>query len=138
MLSRTDTRVPSTTLSRSGGKSEPETPHQWVAVAFYLSLETAMRRGEILSLCWADIFFEERYAHLARTKNGDERDVPLSKAAIALLNIIKEKPRGQPIVPVQPGYFSALFHKAKREVGLNHIRFNDSSDRKSTRLNSST
>lgn len=108
------------------GKSEPETPQQWVAFAFYLALETAMRRGEILSLCWADIFFEERYAHLARTKNGDERDVPLSKAAIALLNIIKEKPRGQPLVPVQPGYFSALFQKAKREVGLNHIRFHDS------------
>lgn len=108
------------------GRSEPETPQQWVAFAFYFALETAMRRGEILSLCWADIFFEDRYAHLEKTKNGDERDVPLSKAAIALLNIIKEKPRGYPIVPVQPGYFSALFQKAKREVGLNHIRFHDS------------
>ncbi len=108
------------------GKSEPETPQQWVAFAFYFALETAMRRGEILSLSWSDIFFDDRYAHLERTKNGDERDVPLSKAAITLLNIIGERPRGNPIVPVRPGYFSALFQKAKREAGLNHIRFHDS------------
>jgi len=108
------------------GKSEPQTPQQWVAFAFYFALETAMRRGEILSLSWANIFFDERYAHLAKTKNGEERDVPLSKAAIALLNIIVEKPLDEVIVPVKPGYFSALFQKAKREAGLDHIRFHDS------------
>lgn len=32
------------------GQSEPVTPGQWVAFAFYLALETAMRKGEILSL----------------------------------------------------------------------------------------
>lgn len=50
-------------------------------VRFYLALETAMRKGEILSLRWSDIDFDARHAHLDITKNGDERDVPLSKAA---------------------------------------------------------
>ena len=44
-----------------------------------------MRKGEILSLRWADIDFAARHAHLDMTKNGDERFVPLSKAAMALL-----------------------------------------------------
>ncbi|NKJ00942.1 tyrosine-type recombinase/integrase [Novosphingobium sp. SG707] len=79
------------------GKSEPTMSAQWVAFAFYLALETAMRKGEILSLRWSDIDFDARHAHLDMTKNGEERDVPLSKVAMALLQIVKKR---QPTAPV--------------------------------------
>jgi integrase len=71
-----------------------------------------MRKGEILSLRWADIDFDERHAHLDMTKNGDERDVPLSKAAMA----------------------HKLFRKAKRDVGLSHFHFHDSRREAATTL----
>ena len=108
------------------GASEPETSSQWVAFAFYIALETAMRKGEILSLHWVDIDFDERRAHLDMTKNGDQRDVPLSKAAIALLRIVKNRKPTAPIVPVQTGHFDKLFREAKRDAGLTHIHFHDS------------
>lgn len=108
------------------GQSEPVTPSQWVAFAFYLALETAMRKGEILSLRWADIDFEERHAHLDMTKNGDERYVPLSKAAMALLRIVRNRNPAAPVVPVQSGNFGKLFHDAKRDAKLAHIHFHDS------------
>ncbi len=41
-----------------------------------------MRRGELLSLRWCDVDLEQRVAHLAMTKNGDARGVPLSSRAI--------------------------------------------------------
>lgn len=107
------------------GKSEPTTSSQWVAFAFYLALETAMRKGEILSLRWADIDFDGRYAHLDMTKNGDERDVPLSKAAMTLLRIVKKRRPSAPVLPVQTGNFDKLFRDAKREAGLSHIHFHD-------------
>lgn len=108
------------------GISEPTTSGQWVAFAFYLALETAMRKGEILSLRWSDIDFDARHAHLDMTKNGDERDVPLSKAAMALLRIVKKREPAAPAVPVQTGHFDKLFRDAKREAGLSHIHFHDS------------
>ena len=108
------------------GTSEPETTAQWAAFAFYLALETAMRKGEVLSLCWSDVNFDERQAHLSKTKNGHERDVPLSKAAMTLLQIVKEPDPASPVVPVQSGNLDKLFRNAKINVGLSHIHFHDS------------
>lgn len=53
--------------------------------AFLLSLETAMRAGEILSLTWDHVNLADRYVTLPRTKNGDSRQVPLSRDAAAIL-----------------------------------------------------
>lgn len=50
-----------------------------------LAVETAMRRGELLGLCWGDIDWEKRITHLDLTKNGDSRDVPLSPRAYETL-----------------------------------------------------
>lgn len=108
------------------GISEPETSGQWVAFAFYLALETAMRKGEILSLRWSDIDFTARHAHLDVTKNGDERFVPLSKAAMKLLKIVKHRSPSAPVVPIQAGNFDKLFRAARRDAGLMHIHFHDS------------
>lgn len=50
-----------------------------------LAIETAMRRGEIVSLRWEHIDLKRRVAHLPNTKNGNSRDVPLSSKAVAAL-----------------------------------------------------
>ena len=43
-----------------------------------LAIETAMRKGELLSLKWCYIDFEKSVALLPQTKNGSPRWVPLS------------------------------------------------------------
>lgn len=108
------------------GSSRPRTPGQWVGFAFYLALETAMRKGEILSLQWRNIDFDARHAHLEITKNGDERYVPLSKAAMALLEILGKREPNARVVPMHSGYFNSLFCRAKAAAGLSHIHFHDS------------
>ena len=50
-----------------------------------LAIETAMRKGELLSLRWATIDLEKSVAFLRRTKNGTSRRVPLSSRAIDIL-----------------------------------------------------
>ncbi|MCA8282809.1 site-specific integrase [Burkholderia cepacia] len=57
----------------------------------WLAVETAMRRGEIVSLQWANVDLKRRVAHLLATKNGDARDVPLSPRAVAVLQTLKDK-----------------------------------------------
>jgi integrase len=50
-----------------------------------LAIETAMRRGELLSLTWENVDLKRQTAHLPDTKNGDPRTVPLSTRAVAIL-----------------------------------------------------
>jgi integrase len=44
-----------------------------------LAIETAMRWGELLDLRWQHIDFKLNVAHLPLTKNGESRDIPLSR-----------------------------------------------------------
>ncbi|MDR3644369.1 MAG: site-specific integrase [Clostridia bacterium] len=53
----------------------------WFQALVRLALATAMRRGEMLKLRWADISIRRRVAVLHDTKNGERRDVPLSRSA---------------------------------------------------------
>ena len=50
-----------------------------------LAIETAMRRGEILTLLWMNVDLTRRTVLLPKTKNGASRKVPLSTRAIAAL-----------------------------------------------------
>lgn len=56
----------------------------------WLAVETAMRRGEIVSLRWENVDLKRRVAHLPATKNGDARDVPMSSRAVAVLQALKD------------------------------------------------
>ena len=55
-------------------------------IAFLFAIETAMRLGEICQLRKKDIV--GRTAKLYDTKNGEDRDVPLSKKALELLKLL--------------------------------------------------
>jgi integrase len=57
----------------------------WLSPLVRLAVETAMRRGELLSLQWENVDLDRRTAHLPDTKNGDPRTVPLSSRAVAIL-----------------------------------------------------
>lgn len=52
---------------------------------FVLSLETAMRMRECYTLEVSQVSISKRTIHLDRTKNGDQRQVPLSSTAIATI-----------------------------------------------------
>ena len=50
-----------------------------------LAIETAMRRGEILTLQWMHVDLAKQTVFLPSTKNGTARKVPLSKKGVSLL-----------------------------------------------------
>lgn len=106
-----------------------ETAGQFVAAAFLLAIETAMRKGELLSLDQASR--RGRVLHLDRTKNGDERDVPLTTRAVALLELL---PTEGYLFPVADGTADVLFRRAVRAAGLEDLHFHDSRREGTTRL----
>ncbi|MBD3812835.1 MAG: site-specific integrase [Betaproteobacteria bacterium] len=56
----------------------------------WLAVETAMRRGEIVTLRWEHVDLKRRVAHLPATKNGSPRDVPLSSRAVAVFQALQD------------------------------------------------
>jgi len=110
---------------------EVETKSQEVALAFLLSLRTAMRAGEILSLSDTTVDLERRVAMLCDTKNGDDRTVPLTKRAARLLRSVSG--RGK-LFSVNNATRDALFRRACRKAGVLDLHFHDARAEALTRL----
>jgi integrase len=96
----------------------------WTKPAVQLALETAMRRGELLSLRWEYIDLERRTAHLVNTKNGEGRTVPLSTGAIQILKSLPRK-EGAVVFPIKYFTLDAAFKRAVLRAGLKNFRFHD-------------
>jgi integrase len=123
-------------LSKLGYERDqmPKTLQQHLAAAFLLALETGMRQGEILGLTWGRVFLKERYVRLEDTKNGDARNIPLSSAAVRLLERqprVEAEPR---CFPVASASADALWRKARKNAKIADLKFHDSRHEAITRL----
>jgi len=108
-----------------------ETKKQIIAVAFLFALETAMRREEITGLEWHRIDLKQRFLSLPLTKNGDAREVPLSKRAIELLEKLKPYPKP---FRVDKDVLSSLFRRACLNAKIENAHFHDARGTALTRL----
>lgn len=98
-----------------------------------LALETAMRRGEILSLRWENIDHSKRTAFLQLTKNGDSRTVPLSSRAIETLQALPISIDGR-VLPINFAAIEANFKRARERAKLENLRIHDLRHTAVTRL----
>lgn len=104
-----------------------------IAMALLFSIETAMRSGEVCSAVWSDLR-GDKVLHLPKTKNGDERDVPLSTKAREILAVLKPLGLGDQIFGLNSGTRDTYFRKAMAKAGLSHIHYHDSRREGATRL----
>lgn len=104
--------------------SIPQTLAHRTAIAVLFALETAMRAGEICGLESVSV----RHATLPKTKNGDERDVPLSQAALDLWALL---PAGLGLTPTQ---LDVRFRKIRDAAGITGLHFHDTRATAITRL----
>lgn len=110
-----------------------ETRTHELGVILILALESAMRLGEITTLDWSTVQLEERYLTLILTKNGDDRDVPLSPLAIKCLRAAGVKSSGA-VFGIGRDSASTLFRRTRKKCGIEGITFHDSRHSAVTRL----
>ncbi|MCW4629586.1 MULTISPECIES: tyrosine-type recombinase/integrase [Marinomonas] len=67
----------------------PESKSERIGAAIVFAIETAMRAGEICGITWEDVNLERRTVYLPKTNNGNPRTVPLSTAAVKVLEKLK-------------------------------------------------
>ncbi len=97
--------------------------HQ-VAALMLLALESAMRLGEMMALTWDRVDLNGCFVTLEETKNGDRRDVPLSKRAVELLGKMKGSDKVM-VFTVAAASVDALFRKARNKCQIENLHFHD-------------
>lgn len=101
-----------------------KTKTQEVGLIWLFAIETGMRCSEITTLEKDQLFLDDYYLHLFDTKNGDERDVPLSPRAI---EIIKSVPgQGMRVFRVRSDSVDAIYRRARDKLKIKDLKFHDS------------
>jgi len=108
----------------TGFTDKVETLQHQVAVAVLLALETAMRAGEMLGLEWSRVNLKAQYVSLPVTKNGDQRDVPLSTKAVELLTKMKGLDKDM-VFTITSASLDALFRKMRNKCKIDDLHFHD-------------
>jgi integrase len=94
-----------------------------------LALTTGARRGELLGLRWSHFDLERAVVHVARTKNGDAKVLPLVPAVIEEVQRLAGAPGGLVFAskrnPAKPFAFELRWSTALKAAGVKHFRFHD-------------
>ncbi|WP_426339938.1 tyrosine-type recombinase/integrase [Pseudoduganella sp. S-14] len=105
----------------------------WMHPLVELALETAMRRGELLALEWRHVDLKAQTAFLPMTKNGSTRTVPLSKAAVRILEGLPRVASGR-VFPLSYMVVNNCFVNARKRAGINDLHFHDLRHTATTKL----
>lgn len=113
----------------------PTTLQQELALAFLIALETAMRQGEILGITAKAVNLKQRFVHLPKTKNGSSRNVPLSKRAVQLIEVLLgEKVGTDKLFRLTSASADAMFRKVRDDLSIVGLTFHDTRHEAITRL----
>lgn len=99
-----------------------------------LAIETGMRQGELLALQWGDLDMGRQVLHLADTKNGTSRTVPLSTRALAVLQTLPRPIDGGRVFPVRQDNIRMAWDAACARAGIENLRFHDLRHEAASRL----
>jgi integrase len=101
----------------------PATLRPYVVAA----LQTGPRRGELLTLRWANVDMRAGTVTFPNTKNGDSRTVPMTNTLRALLTSLSRPfDRNALVLPEwEPAALTVAFGRLVRSLGLVDLRFHD-------------
>jgi len=106
--------------------------HQ-VAILFLLAIETAMRTTEMTTLDWTQVNIKKRFVKLDKTKNGDQREVPLSKRAIEIFSWLEGLHKHK-VFTIESGSMDTTFRKARKKAKIKDLHFHDTRREATSRL----
>ncbi len=101
------------------------------------AIETAMRRGEIAAMRWEHLDREARVLLIPETKNGVPREVPLSRAALAVLDEKSTSTQCSTpglIWPLRADSISQAFKRVCKAAGITGLTFHDLRHEAASRL----
>lgn len=90
------------------------------------ALETGLRRSEVLAARWGDVDLRNRLLRVPRAKNGHPRSIPLTQAAVAILEDVRAKVDGDGrVFPTTANALRLAWERSIRRAGVEDIHFHD-------------
>jgi len=114
-------------------QGKPHLQKHRAVLAFDLAIETGMRAGEIRTLDPGDVDLELGVASLSKTKNGDDRKVPLNKRARELIQLLIVPGESQ-LLPMSANTLDTTFRRLVKKAGIKGLHFHDSRAEACTRF----
>ncbi len=92
-----------------------------------MALETAMRRGELLSFHWRDVDVRLSVLRLQTSKNGHARTIPLSRRALRTLEQLRsdESEPNERVFPLKGNAVQLAWGRIVHRAGIRDLRFHD-------------
>jgi integrase len=97
------------------------------------AIETAMRRGEIAAMRWDHLDRKARVLLIPETKTGTPRRVPLSTAALAVLDSLPRRIDGR-VWGMRPDSISQAFERVCKLANIEGLTFHDLRHEATSRL----
>jgi integrase len=108
-------------------------PKKLVRLVVRFAIHTAARQGEILGLRNKDVDLKRRIVIFRDTKNGDDRTVPLTKDALAVLQQLGSQ-NGVYTFPVTRTVITRAWRHILQRADIRDFRFHDLRHEATTRL----
>lgn len=94
------------------------------------AIETGMRRGEILGLCWSQVDQKRRSVTILESKNGYSRTIPLTPGAFALLHDMRgeaesEDVRSERVFPLTANALRMAWERMLAKTDIEDLHFHD-------------
>ena len=93
------------------------------------AIETAMRRGELLALCWHDVNAANRFVSIKLSKNGEGRVVPLTPKALVILERVRSREAARDersaVFPLAPAALRMAWVRAIGRLQISDFKFHD-------------
>jgi len=91
-----------------------------------IALNSGMRRGEIMNLCWRNIDFKERRILIEQTKNNERRVIPMNETLYQVLKSIPVHLHEEKVFPgINANMVTVAFERACKRAGIGDFRFHD-------------
>ncbi|MHB2021531.1 MAG: site-specific integrase [Candidatus Xenobia bacterium] len=97
------------------------------------AIATALRRGELVAMRWEHVDRKARILVVPETKNGTPRRVPLSSAALQLLEALPRRIDGR-VWGMRPDSISQAFERIRHAGGIEGLTFHDLRHEATSRL----
>lgn len=87
------------------------------------AIETGMRRGEILGLCWDQVDLKRRSVTILESKNGYSRTIPLTPSAVALLHGMERA--ADRVFPITTNALRMAWERMLAKTDIEDLHFHD-------------
>jgi integrase len=105
-------------------KAALESAPEWLRAPMAFAVCTGVRRGEMLALRWMDVDMKNRRLYLRETKNGALRILPISEAALTVLQSLPDgAPGGLVFAGVDAAFLSVYTKRVFKQLGIPDASF---------------